>query len=972
MADKVIAIKVDVQGTTEQQKKLAKLETEVKKLTNRRTELNKAVKAGTISLEKYGKEIAKVNTKLKANRRQMLVLRENILGLDSFTKKLGKSFSKLGTSVSAAFVGMFAIQKIGQLFSSAIDTIKEFEQQMANVKAITGATEEEFQKLEKSAKELGATTQFTAKEVGQLQEEYAKLGFTTDQILDASEATLELATATGSDLAQSAKVAAGVINGFGLEAKDTQKIVDVMAESFTSSALDITKFETAMRQVAPVAKTVGLSVEETTASLGVLVDSGIRAETAGTGLRNILLETQKAGISVEDAFNKITTSLDPSKTALELFGKENAAVAITLADSTRKTARFTKELENSNGAASAMAKIVGDTLEGDVKRLNSAWEGLVLNLGQNGEGLFREITQGVTDLIGGISDLVKNTHEQSDAMETQRIQINALVQGITDVNTGEEERSKLINELNARYPKFLGNLDAEKVTNEQLRNRLKEVNDELVNKIIIQRENEKIEDAGEQLAEDRIDRAEEDIKLRRRLNRLNTELNLGLDLMNGTLEDNVQATQKAIIATADNGIEKAAAIALAAQLGLQYGSLKDAQDDVTESTDELNKAQKDKKELLNSLGINESDYTDKVDENTEAVNANNDATAKSVKNLNLINKELEEIDDDDFFWNDEELDKQEVFFDESGKSFKKFADAVEKINKGISDVTEKEADDRAKEFASEAREKLDAEIEAENQRLEFKKEVRKQELDLAEQAASALIDVSNRRVERQKTLELASLDARLEQGLISQADFEKEREAIERRAFNKQKRLEIAQIQISLARELASIAANSAGNPLNAFTGGTAGAVQNRILAGLAVARAAVQTGVVASQSFAEGGYTGDGYGSPDSSGFKQAGVVHEGEYVVPKHVLESQRGGQLVGALESMRTSRPAPFSSIGFANGGFTSAPSSVDISGLRSEISAAVSESIGAIQVINVASETVTEAVRVNNIQAEASFG
>jgi len=843
---------------------------------------------------------------------------------------------------------------------------------MANVKAITGATEEEFQKLEKSAKELGATTQFTAKEVGQLQEEYAKLGFTTDQILDASEATLELATATGSDLAQSAKVAAGVINGFGLEAKDTQKIVDVMAKSFTSSALDITKFETAMRQVAPVAKTVGLSVEETTAALGVLVDSGIRAETAGTGLRNILLETKKAGISVEDAFNKITTSLDPSKTALELFGKENSAVAITLADSTRKTARFTKELENSNGAASAMAKIVGDTLEGDVKRLNSAWEGLVLNLGQNGEGLFREITQGVTDLIGGISDLVKNTHEQSDAMETQRVKMNALVQGITDVNTGEEERSKLINELNARYPKFLGNLDAEKVTNEQLRNRLKEVNDELVNKIIIQRENEKIEEAGEQLAEDRIDRAEEDIELRRRLNRLNTELNLGLDLLNGTLEDNVQATQKAIIATADNGLEKTAAIALAAQLGLEYGSLKDAQDDVTESTDELNKAQKDKNELLKSLGINESDYTDKVDENTEAVNANNDATAKSVKNLNLINKELEEIDDDDFFWNDEELDKQEVFFDESENSFKKFADAVEKINKGISDVTEKEADDRAKEFASEAREKLDAEIEAENQRLEFKKEVRKQELDLAEQAASALIDVSNRRVERQKTLELASLDARLEQGLISQADFEKEREAIERRAFNKQKRLEIAQIQISLARELASIAANSAGNPLNAFTGGTAGAVQNRILAGLAVARAAVQTGVVASQSFAEGGYTGDGYGSPDSSGFKQAGVVHEGEYVVPKHVLESQRGGQLVGALESMRTSRPAPFSSIGFANGGFTSAPSSVDMTDLENRITTAVTNSIGAIQVVNNATDTVSEAVRVNNIQAEASFG
>ncbi len=124
MADKTIAIKVDVQGTTEQNKKLAKLETEVKKLTNRRRDLNKALKEGTISLDKYGKEIAQVNTKLKAHRREMLVTRESILGLDSFTKKLGKSFNRLGTSIGGAFVGLFAIQKIGQLFSSAIDTIK--------------------------------------------------------------------------------------------------------------------------------------------------------------------------------------------------------------------------------------------------------------------------------------------------------------------------------------------------------------------------------------------------------------------------------------------------------------------------------------------------------------------------------------------------------------------------------------------------------------------------------------------------------------------------------------------------------------------------------------------------------------------------------------------------------------------------------------------------------------------------------
>ena len=98
---------------------------------------------------------------------------------------------------------------------------------------------------------------------------------------------------------------------------------------------------------------------------------------------------------------------------------------------------------------------------------------------------------------------------------------------------------------------------------------------------------------------------------------------------------------------------------------------------------------------------------------------------------------------------------------------------------------------------------------------------------------------------------------------------------------------------------------------------------------------------------------------------------MHEGEYVVPKNVLESQRGSSLVGALEAMRTSRPQPFSNIGFANGGFAGA-SGVDITGLRNEISQAVASSIGSIQVVNNATDTITQAAKVNNIQSEATFG
>jgi uncharacterized protein YukE len=965
---KTIAIKVDLQGTEAQQKKLAKLEAEVKKLTLRRTELNKALKNGTISLNQYGKEIAKINTKLKANRREMLVTRENILGLDSFTKKLGKSFARLGTSIAGAFVGIFAIQKFFQVISDGVKTVAEFEQQMANVKAITGATAEEFAKLEKSAKELGASTQFTASEVGKLQEEYAKLGFSTQQILDASEATLELATATGSDLAQSAKVAAATINGFRLEAKDTQRIVDVMAKSFTSSALDLNKFEVAMSAVAPVAATVGMTLEETTASLGVLVDAGFDASTAGTALRNILLDTQKAGISVSEAFNQIKASADPSSKALDLFGKRGAAVAITLANSTDKTANFTRELKNAQGAAEAMAKIVGDTLEGDVKRLNSAWEGLVLNLGENGEGLFRDIVQGATDLITTLGDLTKNIHAESDAMQEQGIRVNALASRIVKLKEGDEERLKLLNELNILNPELLKGQDLQKVSNDQLTLSLKKSNQELIKNIILKREQEELAEQAAEVAEIERDKLKDEIKAQELLGQIRLKALTSIELANQRGKDTeVTKTRRAQLAILEQTNltwqEQAQLLAdvnqasfrseEVAELFALRRSTRRLNEDLKEEGDILAEIEKRAEALEKRFGTN----TKETEENTEEVKKNNAANTKRVEILEDINQELEEIEDP--------LDSPEFNEDDYKKASKDRFDFLLKDSEKLGELRDKEQEKEVSQFAETANEKLQLEV-------EFDKQLRDQKIALAEQTANALINVSNRRVERQKTLELAALDAQLEQGLISQEDFEKKREEIERKAFNKQKRLEIAQIAISLAREIASINANAAANPANAVTFGAAGISQASVLTGLAVARSAVQAGIVASQRFAEGGYTGDGYGSPDSTGFKQAGVVHEGEYVVPKHVLESQRGGQLVGALESMRMNKPTPLSSIGFANGGFTSGNFGMDLTDMENRISKAVISSIGAIKVQNVATDTTTESIKVNNIQSEATFG
>ena len=991
MADKVVAIKIDVQGTADQKRKLEGLEKTLQGLTEQQRKLKKQLKDGAITRDQYAKSIAKVNLGLKGTRRQLLVTRQAMLGIDGFTTRLGKSFARLGTSISAAFVGLFAAQKLFQVVSDGVNTIKDFEQQMAKVKAITGATNEEFQDLQASAKDLGSTTQFTASQVGKLQEEYAKLGFTTKEILDASEATLELATATGSDLAQSAKVAASTIKGFGLTAKDTQKVVDIMAKSFTSSALDINKFETAMSSVAPVAAAVGFSIEQTTASLGILTDAGFDASTAGTALRNILLDTQKAGISVTEAFRQVRESTDPATKSLDLFGKRGAAVGLTLAKNEDKANAFAKSLENAGGAASAMARIVGDTLDGDLKRLSSAWEGLILNFSETDS--LRDIVQFTTDLVSGISGLTKNVYEQSDAMEDQRATISVLVGRITSLNEGTEDRKKLINELNAISPDFLKGLDQENLKNETLAKRLKTVNDQLVNKIIIQRKTDEIDAQAEKTTDKKIANREALIELEKRLDERKAKGAKSIERARKGELSRLLTTQDAV----ENFIkseEKRQAIYTdfnksTVQRAQAINALSKAEKTASIFSENLNalisKAflaeqelndEKKKSEVLISerikleeeLGITTEKSTDAdKDAAAAALNAAN-ANKELGKSFKFIAEELEDLDDDNEKFEENFVDinkgkeeSQQAFFDFIDEGYQESFDLNQKL-----------LDQDVEAFGKSLLDKQKLEEDNEKQKAIIKQELIKGGIEVANAAATALVDVAGRKAEREKDIELSNLDAKLENGLITQEEFESKKLEIEKKAFKQKKKLELANIAISLATEIASIQAAAAANPLNAVTFGGAGLTQSSVLTGIAIAKSAVQAGIVASQSFAEGGYTGGGVGTPDATGFRQAGVVHEGEYVVPKNVLESNGGSRLVGALESMRNNRPQPYLSAGFANGGFSSGGSGLDLTDMENRISKAVISSIGSIQVVNVATETTTQANRVNNIQSEATFG
>ena len=412
--------------------------------------------------------------------------------LEKRTGSTTKGFGKMAAGVLGAVA---AFKQVSQSISSAIKSFRDYEFQMAKVKAITGANRTEFLKLSKSAQDLGRSTFFTAQQVAELQTNYGKLGFTTEEILNAQEATLQLATATDSDLARAAIVAGSAVRGFGLDASETQRVVDVMAVAFTSSALDIEKFQTSMTKVAPIAKSAGFSIEDTTAIMSQLADSGIEASIAGTSLRNILLKMQDPNSDLVKSFGKTIHSLDELVPALTKFSEEGGSLAeiMEVVDlrqaaafeqmitSRQRTVELRDALKDANGAAEEMARIVGDTLEGALKRSESATQGFAIAFMDSFGNTFKNIVDGFASFVNVLTDFV--AIPISEKLAEDRTEMNLLFGVLKDTNNSQETRNKAMIKLNTTYGSYLPNLVTEKNTIKQLETAQFNANKQLVDKI---------------------------------------------------------------------------------------------------------------------------------------------------------------------------------------------------------------------------------------------------------------------------------------------------------------------------------------------------------------------------------------------------------------------------------------------------------------------------------------------------------
>ena len=565
-------------------------------------------------------------------------------------KGLSGVFDKLGISIKALGIGALVsgLAAVGGVFVSAFKRGNEFAKTVSGLKAVSGATESEIGKLSDSAKKLGAATAFSATQVVELQTEFAKLGFTTDQILNMTGATLDLAASLEVSLADAAMLSGSTLRQFGLEAEDTQRVVDVLSMSTTKSALDFAGLQESLKLAGPVAKATNVSLEKTTALLGTLANGGLKGSIAGTGLAKTFIMLGKKGITLEDALETVNNTMETSATstnklnkAVELVGVVGAKSLITLAANSKDIDVLQDSLEGAAGAATQIANTRLDNLAGDTTALESAWEGFLLSI-EDGQGIFTSIARSIVQATTALVKFITPTIRVSDALADERIELFKVQAQLEDVNITQEDRISLIDQLQKQYPDYLEKIDKEKVTNEELNKIIEKINGNLVNKILIQKQEEEIQEQAEEAAERLNEKIEARTDLIDREARIRAELsekNIKVEAKNAEelaeeIDKILEAQNKLRKESGDNVIKDFNRLRKQQQLlKVSIKNVANAEEEFNEEQEKTNKLVAAKNALMKQLGMTTEETTEKTEIDLDAKGKEIDANFSLIKQL---------------------------------------------------------------------------------------------------------------------------------------------------------------------------------------------------------------------------------------------------------------------------------------------------------------------------------------------------
>lgn len=345
-----------------------------------------------------------------------------------------QGLEKVGTAAFSAIkkAATVAATAVGAVATASFVAGSNFEEQMSTVQAISMSSVQDMELLSKKAKELGRTTKFSATEVGQGYEYMAMAGWKTEDMLAGIEGILNLAAASGEDLGLVSDIVTDAMTAFGLGAEEVNRFADVLAAASNSSNTDVAMMGETFKYVAPVAGSFGYTIEDVAVAIGLMANSGIKAEMAGTALRSLLKrlvaptkQAQEAidtlGISLTDRTGEMKPFAEIVKDLREAFSglseTETGRLASMLAGSTGMSGllailnasesdfnNLTQAIENSTGAAEKMSQIRLDNLKGDITILKSAAEGFGIEFYENLSAPIRGIVQDATNSIDEMTE----------------------------------------------------------------------------------------------------------------------------------------------------------------------------------------------------------------------------------------------------------------------------------------------------------------------------------------------------------------------------------------------------------------------------------------------------------------------------------------------------------------------------------------------------------------------------------------
>lgn len=413
-----------------------KLET----LKTAQQQADEALKNGTITKDQYDalqREIIETENELKRLEQQA---NQSATALQKISAT-GEKLKDVGGKIEGAGKKLLPVTAtVTAIGTASVKTAADFESAMSKVAAVSGATGGDLEALSKKAREMGSKTKFSASEAAEAMNYMAMAGWKTEDMLSGIEGVMNLAAASGEDLATTSDIVTDALTAFGLSAQDSGHFADVLAAASSNANTNVSMMGETFKYCAPIAGSLGFSVEDTAEAIGLMANAGIKSSQAGTSLRTIMTsltgDVKICGASIEEV-TVATTNADGSMRDLSdiladcrtAFGglseSEKAAAAESLVGKNAMSgflalmnagegdiSKLSGAIDNCNGAAQKMADTMNDNLEGQLTILKSQLQELAISFGEILLPAVKKIVgwiQGFVDVLNSLPDGVKET-----------------------------------------------------------------------------------------------------------------------------------------------------------------------------------------------------------------------------------------------------------------------------------------------------------------------------------------------------------------------------------------------------------------------------------------------------------------------------------------------------------------------------------------------------------------------------------